>query len=246
MPNRRSKTMFKQMRNASLNFDLISNGDSIAVGISGGKDSLIMLYLLHLFKKYTPLEFSLHPVLLDLGWDMDTDSISDFCRRYGSPLYIEKTNIGQVIFDIRQENNPCALCSHLRRGALNRTAKMLGCNKLALGHHADDAVNTLFISLLFEGHYNVFKPSTYLDRIDLTVIRPMVYIAERDIILLSESLNVPRLKPACPADGKTRRDEVARLIEDVEQNFPGARKKLLTSIENVNLDCFWSKTSKQQ
>lgn len=124
---------------------------------------------------------------------------------------------------------------------MNKTAKMLGCNKLALGHHADDVVNTLFISMLFEGHYNVFKPKTFLDRIGLTVIRPMVYISEKDIQLQSEMLNIPLIDKSCPADGNTKRDEVGRLLNDIEQKFPGARQKLLSSIENVNRECFWDK-----
>ncbi|NLO21690.1 MAG: tRNA 2-thiocytidine(32) synthetase TtcA [Syntrophomonadaceae bacterium] len=241
MQNRRTKLVFRQLRNASLNYNLIENNDRIAVGISGGKDSLLMLYLLQLLKKYTPLDFTMHPILLDLGWKIDTAAIRDYCQAHGTQLHIERTNIGQVVFDYRKEKNPCSLCSHLRRGALNRTAKSLGCNKLALGHHADDVVNTLFISLLFEGHYNVFKPSTYLDRIDLTVIRPMIYISERDITLLGQLINIPIIDKSCPADGNTKRDQVASLLEEIDQKFPGARRKLLGSIENVNPECFWSK-----
>lgn len=240
MENRRTKLVFKQLRDASLNYNLIENHDRIAVGISGGKDSLIMLYLLQLLKKYTPLDFTLQPILLDLGWDIDTSVIREYCQAQGTELHIERTNIGQVVFDYRKEKNPCALCSHLRRGALNRTAKSMGCNKLALGHHADDVVNTLFISLLFEGHYNIFKPSTYLDRIDLTVIRPMIYISERDIALLGQSIKIPVIDKSCPADGNTKRDQVAALLDEIEQKFPGARRKLLGGIENVNSECFWT------
>ncbi len=239
MHSRRTKFVFKQIRNASLNYNLIENDDRIAVGISGGKDSLVMLYLLQLLKKYTPLNFTLHPILLDLGWDIDTNMIRDYCHTQSTTLHIERTNISEVVFSYRQEKNPCALCSHLRRGALNRTAKNLGCNKLALGHHADDVVNTLFISMLFEGHFNVFKPRTYLDRIGLTVIRPMIYVSELDIKRLSESLDIPVMDKSCPADGYTKRDEVSSLLAEIEQKFPGARQKLLGSIENVNKECFW-------
>ncbi len=241
MQNRRTKLVFKQLRNASLNYGLIENNDRIAVGISGGKDSLVMLYLLQLLRKYTPLDFTLCPILLDLGWNINTGLIGDFCQSQSTTLHIERTNIGEVVFNYRREKNPCALCSHLRRGALNRTAKMLGCNKLALGHHADDVVNTLFISMLFEGHYNVFKPRTYLDRIGLTVIRPMIYISERDIQLLSQSLNIPVIDKSCPADGHTKRDEVNSLLDEIEHKFPGARQKLVSSIENVNRESFWQK-----
>jgi len=239
MSKKRSKIVFKQLRDANLNYKLIENGDIIAVGISGGKDSLIMLYLLQLLKKYTPLDFTLYPVYVNLGWNNDVFSLLSYCDSQGLPLHIEETNIGQVVFDYRQEKNPCALCAHLRRGALNRTAKSLGCNKVALGHHADDAVNTLFIALLFEGHFNVFKPLTYLDRINLTVIRPMIYICERDIELLAHSLNIPVFDKSCPVDGYTKRDEIKSLLAEIENKFPGARRRLLTSIENANPECFW-------
>ncbi len=239
MENRRTKLLFKQLRNANLTYNLIEDNDRIGVGISGGKDSLVMLYLLKLLQKYTPLNFTLCPILLDLGWNIDTDSIQEFCQTQDSTLHIERTNIGAVVFHYRQEKNPCALCSHLRRGALNRTAKTLGCNKLALGHHADDVVTTLLISMLFEGHYNVFKPKTYLDRIGLTVIRPMIYISERDIELLSKSLSIPVIEKSCPADGNTKRDEVNNLVNEIEQKFPGARQKMVHSIENVNWESFW-------
>jgi len=154
---RLQKYIFKQVRNANLNFGLIETGDRVAVGISGGKDSLTLLHFLALLQKYTPLDFEIRPVYLDLGWENDITAVQNYCESIGIPLLVEKTNIGQVVFNFRQEKNPCSLCSNLRRGALNRTAKSLGCNKVALGHHADDAVHTLFLSMLFEGRHSVFK-----------------------------------------------------------------------------------------
>ncbi len=236
---RLQKYIFKQVRNANLNFGLIESGDRVAVGISGGKDSLTLLHFLVLLQKYTPLDFEIFPIYRDLGWENDITAVQDYCESIGNSLLIEKTNIGQVVFNLREEKNPCSLCSNLRRGALNRTAKSLGCNKVALGHHADDAVHTLFLSMLFEGRHNVFKPKTYLDRIDITVIRPLIYVQERDIEHIAMALGIPVIKNRCPADGCTKRNEMKELVDDIEKKYPGARRKILSSLENVNKESFW-------
>lgn len=236
---RRQKYIFKLVRDANLNFGLVETGDRVAVGISGGKDSITLLFFLVLLQKYTPLDFELCPIYLDLGWNNDIAAVQEYCESIALPLRMEKTNIGQVVFDFRQEKNPCSLCANLRRGALNRTAKSLGCNKVALGHHADDAINTLFLSMLFEGRHNVFKPKTYLDRMDITVIRPLIYVEERDIELMVKALDLPVIKNRCPADGCTKRTEMKELVDGIEKQYPGARKKLLSSIENVNTESFW-------
>lgn len=240
MSNKRTKIIFKKIRDANLNYNLINDNDNIAVGISGGKDSMVMLYMLSKLKKYTPLNFSIYPIYIDMGFNAATDQIQNFIYNLGFELHIEETNIGQIVFESRQEKNPCGLCSHLRRGALNRVAKKAGCNKLALGHHADDAVCTMLLSMLFEGHYQLFKPLTYLDRLSITVIRPMVYVSERDIEILAQSLDIPVLTKSCPADGTTKRSEVELLLKEIETRYPGAKQKLLRSIENVNSESFWS------
>jgi tRNA 2-thiocytidine biosynthesis protein TtcA len=242
LSQRRIKHMFKQLRDASLKYKLIEDGDRILAGISGGKDSLTMLYLLTLVQKYTPVSFTLYPVMLDMGWGEDHQAIADYCESLGLELRVENTHIGRIVFEHRREKNPCSLCSNLRHGALNRIAKSLGCNKVALGHHMDDAVHTFFLSMLFEGRFHVFKPRTYLDRSDITLIRPMVYISEEDIAKCAASLKLPVRVSACPASGQTKRDEVKQLLDLIEQQFPGARQRFLASLENAAPDTFWSST----
>ena len=193
-----------------------------------------------MLQKYTPLDFTILPVYLDLGFGNDASGMQKLCDDLNLPLLIEKTNIGTVVFDIRQEKNPCSLCSNLRRGALNRTAKNLQCNKVALGHHADDAVDTLFMSMIFEGRYHLFKPVTYLDRIDITVIRPMILVSEQDIKRFCASIDFIAAKNRCPADGVTKREEVKAIIADIESRYPGARQRILSSIENVDQNSFWN------
>ena len=239
MSKRRIKKMFKQVRDANLAYSLIENGGRVAVGLSGGKDSLSLMYFLCLLLKYTPLEFEIIPIHIDLGWDSDVSPLHEFCNDLGYPLKIEKTNIGQVVFEIRKETNPCSLCANLRRGALNNAAKRLGCNKVALGHHMDDAVNTLFLSMLYENRFGVFKPLTYLDRVDITVIRPLIYVEEKDIELFIQSAGIIIVKNLCPAEGLSKRKEVSVLLDKIEEEHPGARRSFLRSIENANADSFW-------
>ena len=239
MSKRRIKIIFKKIRNANLKYRMIIDGDHLAVGVSGGKDSLIMLYFLHLLRKYTPLDFKISPIYIDLGWKTDIGQLGDFCNSLNLSLSVENTKIGEIVFQRRQEDNPCALCAHLRRGALNRVAKDLSCNKVALGHHLDDAVVTLLMSIIYEGRFNVFKPVTYLDRIDITIIRPLIYVEETDISLLANSLNIRTIENPCPVDGFTKRDKLKPLLESIEGQYPGAKRKFLSSIENANPQSFW-------
>ncbi len=234
-----NKRIFREVRKANSKYHLVEDGDRIAVGLSGGKDSTALLYFLAMLQKFTPLNFSLVPIYLDLGLGTETQGMQALCASLGLPLIIEDTQIAQVVFETRQEKNPCSLCSNLRRGALNRVAKSQNCNKVALGHHADDAVNTVIMSMIFEGRYHLFKPVTYLDRIDITVIRPLIYVAERDIRSFIDSIDFKIAKNPCPADGHTMRDEITELVSDIDKRYPGARQRILTSIENADSDSFW-------
>lgn len=234
-----NKRIFREVRKANSKYHMVENGDRIAVGLSGGKDSTALLFFLAMLQKYTPLDFSLVPIYLDLGLGTDTQGMLDLCTSLGLPLIIEETHIAQVIFEVRQEKNPCSLCASMRRGALNRAAKANSCNKVALGHHADDAVDTMLLSMIFEGRYHLFKPVTYLDRMDITVIRPMIYVAEKDIRSFVASTDYKLAKNPCPADGHTMREEMKNLAAEIESRYPGARQRMLNSIENVDTESFW-------
>ena len=240
MSRRRTKLIFKKIRDANLKYHLVENGDRVAVAMSGGKDSLALLYFLDLLLKHTPLRFEIRPIYLDLGFGNQTDPLLEFCQQLGYDLLEEKSNIGRVVFDLREEPNPCALCANLRRGAIHRLARREGCNKVALGHHLDDAVHTLMLSILFQGRFQLFKPLTYLDRMDITLIRPLVYVSERDIQLFVEGMGFSPVQNFCPASGNTRRSDVSELLDEMERRFPGARRQLLKSIENVDPNSFWN------
>lgn len=239
MSQRLIKRVFRQVRDANIKYHLVNSGDRVAVAMSGGKDSIAMLYFLDLLLKHTPLLFEIVPTYLDLGFGNDTGPMVDFCRDLGYELVSEESNIGKVVFESHKTENPCAICSHLRRGALCRIASSQGCNKLALGHHMDDVVNTLFMSMLYEGRYHVFKPLTYLSRANIWAIRPLVYVEEKDIRSLCEYLSVLPVKNLCPADGITKRSETAELLDTIEGLHPGARRKFLASIENARSEDFW-------
>lgn len=234
-----SKTLFRQVKAANLRYKMIQNNDRIAVGVSGGKDSLVLLHAFKLMQDYSPLEFELFPVTIDLGWGDDWGPVSDYCAVLGLPHKIVETRIGPLVFEERQESNPCALCANLRSGSLNRTAIALGCNKVALGHHLDDAVVTLMMSMIFEGQYRTFTPVTYLSRMDLSLIRPLVYVEEKLISKMASSLNLPVQSSRCPVTGATNRDTIKAFLNDLESQYPYSKRRMLKAMENVNVNSFW-------
>ncbi|NLJ71511.1 MAG: tRNA 2-thiocytidine biosynthesis protein TtcA [Syntrophomonadaceae bacterium] len=239
MSKRLIKQVFKEVRKANSKYNLIDNNDVVGVGMSGGKDSNMLLYFLYLLKKHTPIAFEIKPIYIDLGFNNEIHFLNEYCINLNTELYIKKTNIGEIVFEIRKEKNPCSLCANMRRGALNNTAKELGCNKVALGHHLDDVVNTWLMSILYENRYNVFKPKTYLDRIDITVIRPLIYVPEQQIYKIFNHLDFKTVINNCPAEGATKRDEISNLVKHIEEKYPEAKKNILYSLENVNENSFW-------
>lgn len=217
-------------------YQLIDEGDRIAVGISGGKDSLALLYAMSGLKRFYPKSFELVAISVNLGFDkMDFTKIKELCQELAVPFYEVKTDIGKIVFEERKENNPCSLCAKMRKGALNNQAKQLYCNKVAYAHHKDDFVETALLSLLFEGHFYVFPPKTYLDRMDLTVIRPFLYLEERDIIGFSHKYNLPVQKNPCPADGYTKREYVKNLVRQLNKEHAGTKDRIFHAILNSNL-----------
>ena len=217
------------IRSAILKYNLISDGDKIAIGLSGGKDSLALLVCLSNIKKYSNIKFDLVAILVDNGNPNNSfDKISAFCKNHNVELHIEHTNIYEIVFQIRKEKNPCALCAKLRRGILCTTAKKLGANKLALGHHADDVLDTFFMSMIFEGRLSTFKPLSFLDRTEVTVIRPLYLCFEEDIKCATKDL--PILKNPCPANGDTQRENMKKLVEALEKQYGADRKRLFDAI----------------
>jgi len=217
-------------------YRMIGAGESIAVGVSGGKDSLTLLAALAGLRRFYPNPFSLQAISLDLGYEgADYGPIGDFCKTLDVPFTVVKTDIKTVVFDIRKEENPCALCANLRRGALHEAALNLGCKKVALGHHMDDAVETFLMSLHFEGRLHCFAPVTYLDRRGVTLIRPLLYIKESFIRDIVQNHALPVLHNPCPANGFTRRQEAKELIQMMNQRFPGYADRVFSAMRRLPL-----------
>lgn len=238
--------LLSKLRKAASDYNLIEDGDKIAVGLSGGKDSISLLKLLKAYQRFSPQKFELIAITLDPGSGMDFKAMIDLCKDIQVPYYLFETNIQNIVFNIKKEKNPCSLCANLRRGALNDNAKKLGCNKLALGHHKNDAVETLLLSLFYEGRINSFLPKTYLSRSDLTVIRPMVYINENEIKSLSERYSFPIINNPCPADGQTKREDIKNLINNLCSTIPKIEDNLLNALKNTDQLNVWHKEKEDE
>lgn len=229
--------VLSQVRRAIDDYHMIQDGDRIAVGVSGGKDSLTLLCALNALKRFYPHPFSLHAVTVDLGFEnLDLGKIESFCRQLQVPCTIVHTDIAAVIFEERKESNPCALCAKMRKGALNDLVRDLGCNKVAYAHHRDDVVETMLLSLIYEGRFHVFSPVTCLDRTGLTVIRPLLYMKEADVIGFVNKNGLPVVKSPCPADGHTRRESVKQLLRQLNREAPGVTERMFTAIRNNGLN----------
>lgn len=223
--------LYSYTRKAIDDYHMISEGDKIALGISGGKDSLAMLYALSGLKRFYPVSYELYAVTVDLGFEnLNLDKITVLCEELQVPYKIVKTDIGKIIFEDRKEKSPCSLCAKMRKGALNQAMKELGCNKVAYAHHRDDVVETMLLSLIYEGRFHAFAPVTYLDRMDMTVIRPLLYIQEANIIGFVNRYQVPVVKSPCPADGNTRREYVHLLLQQLNRENPGVKQRMFHAI----------------
>lgn len=224
------------VRKAIDDYGMIDDGDKIAVGISGGKDSLTLLYALHSLRRFYPKHFEIQAVTVDLGFDnLDLEKIRQLCRELGVAYDIVKTDIAQIIFEERKEANPCSLCAKMRKGALNQAVRENGCNKVAYAHHKDDVVETMLMSLIFEGRFHTFSPVTYLDRMQLSVIRPLMYMNEADVIGFVNKHNVPVVKSPCPADGHTKREYIKNLLRQLNLENPGVKERMFTAIQTGGL-----------
>ena len=216
-------------------YAMISPGDRIAVGVSGGKDSLVLLAALTRLRRFYPAPFELEALTVDMGSGMDYAPIADWCAAAGVPYTRIETEISRIIFDLRREKNPCALCAKMRRGALHDAMKERGLNKIALGHHFDDAVETFFLSLFYEGRLSCFQPVTCLDRTGITQIRPLLYCGEGMLRGAAERNGLPVVKNPCPANGNTRRQEVKELVAELSKRYPRLKSYVFGAMQRLPL-----------
>lgn len=216
-------------------YNMIAPGDRIAVGVSGGKDSVALLYFLAALRKYNREPFTLEAVTIDMGLGMDFSSIQELCDSLDVPYTKVETQIGPVIFDYRKEKNPCSMCAKMRRGALNQALLDRGLNKLALGHHYDDAVETFVMSLIYEGRISCFQPVTNLDRTGIVQIRPMLYLHEKTIDNFVARMELPVLTNRCPVDKHTKREEIKELVFRLSQEYPDLKERIFGAMQRLPL-----------
>lgn len=234
--------ILSSMRRAITDYNMIQDGDKIVVGLSGGKDSLILLKAMKNYQIFSPQKFELCAVTIDLGFGADFSQLIAFCADLGVEYKVVKTEIGPIIFDERKEKNPCSLCSKMRRGALNNCIKEMGYNKLALGHHADDLTETLLLSLFYEGRLSSFAPVGFMDKSEVTMIRPLVYTFEKDII--GEAKNLPVLFNPCPANHTTQREYMKNLLATISKDIPFAKERIHSAITKPERNNLWDKVKK--
>ena len=225
------------VRRAVDDYDMIQAGDKVAVGVSGGKDSMLLLLALNHLKSFYPKPFELEAITIELGFEgMDFTPVKEMCAELGIPYTCLKTDIKEVVFDVRQESNPCSLCAKMRRGALNNAITEHGVTKLALGHHFDDAVETFMMSLLFEGRLSCFRPVTYLDRSGVTQIRPLVYAGAQKIANVAAALELPIVENPCPQDKGSKRYEIKKLLQGMCEEYPDMKSKIFGAMQRLPLD----------
>ena len=233
------RKLIGKVRGAVERYRMIEPGDKIGIGVSGGKDSLFLLCALAELSRYYPRPFSLTAITVDPcfgGRQTDFSPIGDLCERLRIPYIIERTNLGPVIFEERQERNPCSLCARMRRGILHNLCLREGCNKIALGHHKDDAVQTFMMDLFYGGKLGCFSPKSYLSRKGITLLRPLVFCEEREIRNASVRMSLPIVKSGCPVDGITARQDTRELIARLEEGFPDLKAKVLGAMQRAGLD----------
>lgn len=218
-------------RQAVDDYQMIEEGDKIAIGVSGGKDSLALLHALHGLKRFYPKRFEIVAITVDLGLgNFNLDAVKMLCDHLSVEYAVIPTEIGRILFETRNESNPCSLCAKMRKGALNQMAKSMGCNKIAYAHHRDDLIETMMLSLIYEGRFYAYSPKTYLDRMALSVIRPLIYVQESDIIGFKNRYDLPVCKNPCPIDGKTKREYVKELIRSINSDAPGVKDRFFHAV----------------
>lgn len=228
------------MRKAIEDYNMIEDGDKIAVALSGGKDSICMLMGLKALQRFYPKKFDLIAVSINPGFDFfDKNFLEKTCKEIGVPLFIEDTNIKEIVFDVRKEKNPCSLCANFRRGALNSVAIREGCNKISLGHNEDDVLETFLLNLLYTGSINTFSPMSYMDRSNITLIRPLIYVPEKYIRNFVKRNNISVMNKVCPMDGVSKREDMKDMLNNLKIDIPHIRANLYGAIKRNLKD--WKK-----
>lgn len=224
--------LFPQVKKLVWEFDMLREGDRVAVGVSGGKDSLATLYTLAMLKNMIPVSYSLTAITIDMGWPKsDWTGLRHLCEKMAIPCHIVSTRIASVLFDKRQETNPCSLCSKMRHGALNDIAIELGCNVVALGHHSDDAIETVFLNMFYAGRIACFKPVTELDRTGLRLVRPMLYVSEKTTARIARKLELPVAHNPCPANGNSKRQHIKDMLATQARQDKLIPQRLLAAVK---------------
>ena len=228
--------LYSYVRRAMDDYHMVKEGDRIVIGISGGKDSLTLLYAMAGLRNFYPMKFELAAVTVDLGFHgFDISPVQKICEQFHVPYYVVKTDIAKIVFEERHEKSPCALCAKMRKGALNAFVKQLNYNKVAYAHHMDDMIETMFLSLIYEGQFYSFPPVTNLERSGLTLIRPLMYVPEADVIGFQNRYELPCVKNPCPADGTTKRQYIKDLVRQINLENPGVKKQIFHAIVNGNI-----------
>ena len=224
------------MRKAIENYDMIQDGDKIAVGLSGGKDSITLLMGLKALQRFYPKKFEVIAISINPGFEQfDSEFLTKICKKIGVDFIEEKSHIKEIVFDIRNEKNPCSLCANLRRGILNSVAIREGCNKIALGHNEDDVLETFFLNLLYAGSINTFAPVSYMDRSEITLIRPLIYIPEKTIRAFVKKNDIVPMSKCCKMDGTSKREDMKNLIRDIQKNIPSVKTNIYGAIKRSNI-----------
>lgn len=235
------QNLMSRMRAAMEKYNMIEEGDVIAVGVSGGKDSLALLYALSEMRRFYPVKYEVKAITADMsffGEKTDFSEITALCESLGVEHIIRETELYHIIFETRKEKNPCSLCARMRRGILHDMTKETGCTKLALGHHMDDAAETFMMNLLSGGRIESFRPVTYLSRKDLTMIRPMILATEKEVLSAARKMNLPTVESPCPMDKTSNRNEMKELLAELEKKYPSLKEKIIGGLQKADI-CGW-------
>lgn len=233
------KWVKSRVKKAMVDYGMVQDGDRVAVGLSGGKDSMALLHLLYLIRREIVVDYHLHAIFINPGWPMEVAVLEEFCRQREIEFTNELTDIGAVVFEESHHKSPCALCANLRRGAINAAARRLGLNKLALGHHLDDAIETFFMSLFYNGQFRTFSPVTFMDRSGITMVRPLIYLTDEAVARLVQEQAIPVVESLCPLNRRTKREEMKQLVAQLSRQYPDLRHRFLNALQNFDPVNLW-------